>query len=74
MESPYNLLEIIKRKRESPSVDSPSKLCKMKALDKVLPKKRHSRKIDSMFPDNDAKNVITQFVLSQRKESETKLA
>jgi hypothetical protein len=46
-------------------VEYPGKLCGKKALGKGLPKKCHSRKIDSVFPDNDAKNVITQFVLAQ---------
>jgi hypothetical protein len=46
-------------------VELPGKLCEKKALDKGLPKKCRSRKIDSMFPDNGAKNVITQSVLAQ---------
>jgi hypothetical protein len=65
MESPNNLLEIIKGMRGSSSVESLGKLCEMKALDKGLPKKCHSRKIDSVFPGNGAKNVIAQSVLAQ---------
>jgi hypothetical protein len=53
VELPDNLLEIIKGMRGSPSVESPGKLCEMKALDKGLPKKCRSRKIDSMFPVKD---------------------
>jgi hypothetical protein len=36
VESPDNLLEIIKGMRESPSVESPGKPCEKKALDKDL--------------------------------------
>jgi hypothetical protein len=39
VESPDILLRIIKGMRESPSVESPGKLCEKKALDKGLPKK-----------------------------------
>jgi hypothetical protein len=38
VESPDNLLEIIKGMRGSPSVESPGNLCEMKALDKGLSK------------------------------------
>jgi hypothetical protein len=44
-----------REKRESPSVESPGKLCEVKALDKGLPKKCVLRNIDSVFPDNGAK-------------------
>jgi hypothetical protein len=54
-----------REKRESPSVELPGKLCEVKALDKGLPKKCRSRKIDLMFPDSGAKNVIAQYVLAQ---------
>jgi hypothetical protein len=36
-------------------MESPSKLCELKALDKGLSKKCRSRKIDSMFSDNGTK-------------------
>jgi hypothetical protein len=54
-----------RQKRESPSVESLGNLCEVKALDKDLPKKCRSRKIDSMFPGNGTKNVIAQSVLAQ---------
>jgi hypothetical protein len=65
VESPNNINEIIKGMRGSPSVESPCNLYEMKASDKILPKKCHSRKIDSMFPDNGAKIFIAQSILSQ---------
>jgi hypothetical protein len=46
-------------------VEFPGKLCKMKALRERLTEKVSLRNIDSMFPDNGAKNVIAQSVLSQ---------
>ena len=51
--------------KESPSMESPGKLCEVKALDKGLPKKCRSRKIDSMCSDNGTKNVIAQSILAQ---------
>jgi hypothetical protein len=56
-------------------VESPGKLRKMKALRERLTEKVSLRNIDSVFPDNGAKNVITQSVLSQSlKESRRRLA
>jgi hypothetical protein len=56
VESPHNPFKDHQReKRESPSMELPGKLCEVKALDKGLPKKFHSKKIDSMFPRNSAK-------------------
>jgi hypothetical protein len=55
VESPDILLRIIKGMRESPSVESPGKLCKMKALRERLTEKVSLRNIDSVFPDNGAK-------------------
>jgi hypothetical protein len=55
VESPDNLLEIIKGMRGSPSVESPGKLCEEKALRERLTEKVSLRNIDSVFPDNDAK-------------------
>jgi hypothetical protein len=46
-------------------VELPGKLCKMKALRERLTEKVSLRNIDSVFPDNGAKNVIAQSVLSQ---------
>jgi hypothetical protein len=65
VESRDNILEIIKGMRGSPSVEFLGKIFEMKALDKGLPKKCRFRKIDSMFPDNNTKNVITQSILAQ---------
>jgi hypothetical protein len=56
-------------------VDSPGKLCKMKALRDRLTEKVSLKNIDSVFPGNDTKNVIVQFVLSQSlKASRSRLA
>jgi hypothetical protein len=55
VESPDNFLETIKGMRGSPSVESPGKLCKIKALRERLTEKVSLRNIDSVFPDNDAK-------------------
>jgi hypothetical protein len=46
-------------------VESPGKLRKMKALRERLTEKVSLRNIDSVFPDNGAKNVIAQSVLAQ---------
>jgi hypothetical protein len=46
-------------------VDSRGKLRKMKALRERLTEKVSLRNIDSVFPNNDAKNVIAQSILSQ---------
>jgi hypothetical protein len=74
VELPNNIFKITKGMRESPSVESPGKLCEMKALNKVLPKKFRSRKIDSVFPNNDAKIFIAQSILAQiLKESRSRL-
>jgi hypothetical protein len=51
--------------RGSPPTESQGKLCEMKALDKGLPKKCRSRKIDLIFLGNGAKNVIAQYILAQ---------
>jgi hypothetical protein len=56
-------------------VESPGKLRKMKALRERLTEKVSLRNIDSVFPDNGAKNVIAQSVLSQSlKASRPRLA
>jgi hypothetical protein len=56
-------------------VESPGKLCEVKALSKRLTEKVSLRNIDSVFPDNGAKNVIAQSVLSQSlKASRPRLA
>jgi hypothetical protein len=52
-DNPYRDLQ--REKRETPSVELPGKFCEVKALDKGLSKKCHSRKIDLMFPNNCAK-------------------
>jgi hypothetical protein len=55
-------------------VEFPGKLCKVKALSKRLTEKVSLRKIDSVFPDNSAKNVIAQSVLAPKpKESGKRL-
>jgi len=46
-------------------LESPGKIIKMKALKERITKKKLLRTIDSVFPNNDAKNVIAQSVLSQ---------
>jgi hypothetical protein len=65
VQSPKNLLEIIKGMRGSPLVQSLGKLCKIKALRERLTEKVSLRNIDSVFQGNGAKNVITQSVLAQ---------
>jgi hypothetical protein len=46
-------------------VESPGKLCKMKALRERLTEKVSLRNIDSMLPGSGAINVIVQSVLAQ---------
>jgi hypothetical protein len=46
-------------------VESPGKPRKMKALRERLTEKVSLRNIDSVFPDNDAKNLIAQSILAQ---------
>jgi hypothetical protein len=46
-------------------VEYPRKICKMKALMEKLTEKVSLRNIDLVFPDNDAKYVITQSILLQ---------
>jgi hypothetical protein len=66
VESPDNPSRDHQReKRESPSMESPRKLCEVKALRERLTEKVSLRNIDSVFPDNGAKNVIAQSVLAQ---------
>jgi hypothetical protein len=70
VESPDNFLETIKGMRGSPSVESPGKLCKIKAFEERLTEKVSSlRRIDSVFPDNDAKMLSHNLYLpkSQRQ-------
>jgi hypothetical protein len=56
VESPNNFLEIIKGMRGSPLVESPGKLCKIKAFEeKDYRKSVVLRNIDSVFPDDDVK-------------------
>jgi hypothetical protein len=56
VEQPDNLLEIIEGMRGSPSVESPGELCKVRDFEERLTEKVSSlRRIDSVFPDNDAK-------------------
>jgi hypothetical protein len=76
VESPANPSRDYQReKRELTSMESPGKLCEVKDLGKRLTEKRHTRKIDSMFLDNGAKNVIAQSILSQSlKASRPRLA
>jgi hypothetical protein len=45
-------------------VESPSKPHKMKALRERLTEKVSLRNIESVFPDNGAKNVIAQSILA----------
>jgi hypothetical protein len=46
-------------------VESPSKLRKMNSFRERLTEKVLLMNIDSVFPKNDAKNVITQSILAQ---------
>jgi hypothetical protein len=58
--------------RESPSVESvesPGKISKMKALRERLTEKVLLRNIDSVFLENDAKNVIVQSVFDQKPKA-----
>jgi hypothetical protein len=59
VESPYNPSRDHQReKRESPLVESPGKLLKIKGFEKRLTEKVSFKEIDLMFLDNGAKNVI----------------
>jgi hypothetical protein len=55
VESPNFFLEIIKGMRGSPSMESPGKIRKIKALRERITKKVSLRNIDLVFPDNDTK-------------------
>jgi hypothetical protein len=71
VESPDNPSRDHQReKRESPSVESPGKLCEVKAFEERLTEKVSSlRRIDSVFPDNGAKMLSRNLYLpkSQRQ-------
>jgi hypothetical protein len=68
VESPDSFLETIKGMRGSPSMESPGKLCKIKASEGRLTEKVSSlTRIDSVFPGNGAKMLSRNLYLSQRK-------
>jgi hypothetical protein len=68
VESPDNFLETIKGMRGSPSVESPGKLCKVKDFEERLTEKSVVlRRIDSVFPDNDAKMLSHNLYFDRRK-------
>jgi hypothetical protein len=56
-----------KEKRGSPLVESPSKLCKIKALKVKITKKVSLRNIDSVFPGSGAKMLSCNLYLSLRE-------
>jgi hypothetical protein len=56
-----------REKRESRSVELLGKLSEVKALDKGLPKKCRSRKIDSMIPNNGAKMLSRNLYFPKAK-------
>jgi hypothetical protein len=55
VESPDSFPETIKEKGNKSLVESPGKLVREMSLRQGLPKDFSLRKIDSVFPDNDAK-------------------
>jgi hypothetical protein len=62
-------------KRESPSVESPGKLHKIKALRERLTEKVSLRNIDSVFPDNGAKMLSHNLYLPKSpRQVDTELA
>jgi hypothetical protein len=68
VESPDNFLEITKEIRESPLVESPGKLCKIRTLEERLTEKVSSlRRIDSVFPDNGAKMLSHSLYLDVKE-------
>ena len=70
VESLDNFLETIKGMRGSPSVESPSKLGKVRTFEENSYREVSSlRRIDSVFPDNDAKMLSRNlyFPKSQRQ-------
>jgi hypothetical protein len=76
VESRDNLLEIIKKMRGSPSMESPGKLCKIKDFgEKAYRKSVVLRNIDSMFPDNGDKMLLRNLYLTKSpRQVGTKLA
>jgi hypothetical protein len=68
VELPDNFLETIKGMRGSSSVESPGKLCKINDFGKKAYRKVSSfRKIDLVFPDNDAKMLSRNLYLPKAK-------
>ena len=68
MESPDNFLEIIKGMRGSPLVESPGKLGKVRTFEEKSYREVSScRRIDSVFPNNDAKMLSHNLYLFQGK-------
>ena len=66
MESLDNFLEIIKEIRESPLVESPGKLCKIKIVEERLTEiVLFFRRIDSVFPGNSAKIISHSLYLER---------
>jgi hypothetical protein len=68
VESPDNFFEITKGIRESPLVESLGNHCKIRTLEQRLTEKcRLLRRIDLVFPDNDAKMLSHSLYLEVKE-------